>query len=148
MTWGLGLFEVSMVGQDANVTQVQLSRVVAQARRFVDGGGKEVSVGWGRRRCQWDGVEGGVGEGRSRVNPLGRHLGVGEVSLWSGNNPREHVTHPVPRSQYKSTTAVQPVFHFSCQSRFLDCETLDGAWVVNQPCLCAIEQSRRHSGIK
>ncbi|KAK4327280.1 hypothetical protein Pmani_002221 [Petrolisthes manimaculis] len=80
MTWGLGLFEVSMVGQDANVTQVQLSRVVAQARRFVEGGGKEVSVGWGRRRCQWDGVEGGVGEGRSRVNPLGRHLGVGEYA--------------------------------------------------------------------
>ncbi|KAK4325372.1 hypothetical protein Pmani_004051 [Petrolisthes manimaculis] len=34
MTWGLGLFEVLTVGQDFNVTQLQLSRVVAQARRL------------------------------------------------------------------------------------------------------------------
>ncbi|KAK3885051.1 hypothetical protein Pcinc_010705 [Petrolisthes cinctipes] len=43
MAWGLGMFEVSMVGQDANVTQVQLSRVIAQARRESD----ELRMAWG-----------------------------------------------------------------------------------------------------
>ncbi|KAG7177467.1 putative variant ionotropic glutamate receptor-like 21 [Homarus americanus] len=32
--WGVGLFEVAVDGQDANVTQAQLSRVVDEARRL------------------------------------------------------------------------------------------------------------------